>query len=126
MSDSESCVDHLRGFAEAFIDPKYSNRWVHILLERPKKSSVELAKFERQLSSKCCAILESKDLDRLAETVADRSGCFFNGVSDPQLMPFREARARALLEVQDAIFSILPGREAVFFFHEGWGWHCKK
>jgi hypothetical protein len=126
MPDLENYVEHLRGFAEAFIDPKYSNRWVHILLERPKKSSMELAKFERQLNSKCCAILKSKDLDSLVETVTDKSGCFFDGVSDPQLISLREARARALLEVQDAIFSISPGREAVFFFHEGWGWYCKK
>ena len=126
MPDSENCVDHLRGFAEAFIDPRYSNRWVHILLERPKKSSVELAKFERHLNSKCCAILESKDLDCLAKTVPDKPGCFFDGLSDPQLITFREARAPTLLEVQDAIFSILPGREAVFLFHEGWGWHSKK
>jgi 3-hydroxyacyl-CoA dehydrogenase len=37
-STSEEAEDHLRAFAESFIDKTFRDRWLHIMLEKPKKA----------------------------------------------------------------------------------------
>src|SRR5688572_20458649 len=53
----EDAEKHLRAFAESFVDSKHSDRWVHLLVEKPEKAEKALHKFERQLNERCCKLI---------------------------------------------------------------------
>src|SRR5687767_2134551 len=79
---AEEAEKHLRGFAESFIDKRYSERWIHLLIEKPEKANKELFKFEHQLNEiHCKAIGRGANTfpSALAEVYGSRSGVYFDG-----------------------------------------------
>jgi len=46
--------------------------------------------------------------------------------SQPAGLPLLKAASLATERKADALFSITPGKLALFFFHEGYAWKCEK
>lgn len=122
----EVVEQHLAGFAEAFIDRRFRARWLHILIERPTKAALELKRFERHCDPRYCHLLEPGHVDAvsLANELGAVSGCFYDGGGEPCWLGLAEAVTAAA--GRDALFSIAPAKVAVFFFHEGWAWICRR
>ena len=62
----------------------------------------------------------------MEEIPATTGGLYFDGSGSPKLTILREAIDEANERAIDAVFSISPGKQAVFLFHEGWAWICQK
>jgi hypothetical protein len=125
---SEDADKHLRGFAEAFIDKAHVDRWIHIIFEKQKKAENELRKFERHLDSRYCTMLNSADTFpvSLSEEYGTKLGIYFDGSEPPCKITAPEAGSLVAERSTDAIFSMIPGKLAIFFFHEGWSWKCER
>lgn len=112
--------DHLVSFAKAFIVKNKIERWTDLLSRRPKR-----------IFSKSSGIFNHLDMNYAVQhdsmqNVADQNimGVFFDFINDPSIVTFKEAIT--LGDYRDAIFSIKPGKFAIFFFHEGWNFVCKR
>lgn len=110
---------HLKLFIKSFIQTKFQNRWFHMILEKPSKGFLGMVKFERHNNPKYCTLFKYKDYQNLRK--ANKLGLFFNG---------KECMFTKLSNIEDpfsdAIFSVKPGREVNFLFHELWFWKCIK
>lgn len=117
---------HLEGFANTFINKDYIDRWKHILIAKPSKAKKELVKFERQLNNSRCTLIENPSQDLVQYIGAKTNGLYFDGFENPHVKNLGEAIDEATFNCRDALFSIEAGELAVFIFHEGWSWLCKK
>ena len=125
--NSETDINlHLEAFANAFVDKKYSDRWKHILIQKPNKAKTELVKFERQLNNSRCTLIENPDINLVKTINASTLGVYFDGLENPQIISLESAINQATFNCTDALFSITPGELAILLFHEGWSWLCKK
>lgn len=125
---SEEVKQQLRAFAESFIDKHYVDRWIHITLEKPKKARAEIHKFERHLCPKYCKMLNNADAFPvpLAEVYGAKLGIYFDGTEPPCKITAPEAASLSTERNIDALFSIIPGKLALFFHHDGWSWKCAR
>ena len=129
---------HLREFIRAFISKKYQNRWMHIIFEKPEKGKIEFSKFENHLNENYCKLLDTypeiNDFTFLNSFFIQKGigiqqfveltpGILYQPGFKPIKITFNEAMRKANW---DSIFSIIPGKLAVFFYHEGWSWLCYK
>ncbi|MFN2407124.1 MAG: hypothetical protein ABR594_13805 [Pyrinomonadaceae bacterium] len=124
----EEAQDHLRAFAESFIKKAFVDRWLHITLEKPKKAEEELRKFENHLDARYCTMLHGADSFpvSLAEAYGSKRGVYFDGSEPACRMTAPEASSLATERNADALFSLTPGKLALFFFHEGYAWKCER
>lgn len=125
MKTTHSPDEHLKGFVKSFIDPVHSDRWRHTLLEKVEKAQAELKKFERHLNTSACKLIEAKEIANLIEIKSASTGVYFDGYGEAKNIPLSVAYEIAHENKRDAIFSFHAGKEALFFFHEGWGWLCQ-
>ena len=126
---AEEAEKHSRGFAESFIDRRHSERWIHLLIEKPEKADKALQKFEHQLNESCCkAIGRGSDTfpSALAEVYGSKSGVYFDGSESPHKVSVAEAVTLAAERFADAIFSVEAGELAFFFHHDSGTWVCEK
>jgi hypothetical protein len=119
----ELAKEHLEAFSKAFIDKKYLERWRFLIVERPTRAKRELRKFDWHLNDDRCRLIEAYEADPeiLSQQFGSKLGVYFDGTRPPSLMTVAEAAGFQ----EDAIFSLEPGRLAIFFFHEGWAWICE-
>lgn len=112
--------DHLSMFAKKFIIKNRVDRWLDLLVRRPKKIFEKSSDIFDHLDSSYC-----KRNDEL-ENVVDQNtlGVFYNFHGEPIVITFKEAVD--LGHYKNAIFSIKSGKLAVFFFHEGWNYICNR
>jgi hypothetical protein len=62
----------------------------------------------------------------LAEVFGTKLGVYFDGTEPPCRITAPEASTLATERNVDAMFSMVPGKLALFFFHEGWSWKCER
>lgn len=120
---------HLRAFAESFIGKNYTNRWVHLLIDKPEKAEKALCKFEHQLDERYCKGVGYGAITfpaSLAEVYGSTPGVYFDGSELPCQISVAEAATLASSRVVDAIFSLNPGKRAIFFHHDSGVWICEK
>jgi hypothetical protein len=119
----EIAKEHLIAFANSFIAKEHIARWIHITLEKPAKAYREMVKFNQYLNQSKCQLIKGPDVFplSLAKKYGPGLGVYFDGTGPAVHM----SAAEAGMPERDAIFSIEPGRLAIFFFHEGWAWHCE-
>jgi hypothetical protein len=119
---------HLRAFAASFIDKNYTDRWIHITIEKPEKAKYEMHKLERHLNPTYCKMMADVEAFpvSLAEAYGSKQGVYFDGTEPAQRMTAPEAASLAEERNVDAMFSIAAGKLAIFFFHEGWAWKCER
>jgi hypothetical protein len=122
--DAELRRLHLRAFAESFIQPHRVERWIHATIDKPTKARTCLAKFPDHRIASHCPEVSGTALwpESLTARFGDGLGLFFNGRGDGGLTSIAHAATLG----GDAIFSLVPGKLAVVFFHEGWGWICTR
>jgi hypothetical protein len=119
---------HLRGFIAAFIQPRAQSRWEHCLLEDPEKAREHLQHFHRDLDPAHCRALRGADCfpRRLAGAYGDPVGVYFTGNSGAQLVTAAEAATLATGDFADALLSLVPGKRALCFDHDGGVWACER
>jgi len=120
----EEAKDHLIKFAHAFVAEEHIPRWLHIVIERPEKAKREITKFENYLNRERCYLMKGAELfsSSLSKKYGNQLGVYFDGDGPAVLKTAAEAGEWR----PDAVFSLKPGKLAVFFFHEGWAWHCEQ
>ena len=113
------CDEHLTGFASAFVIASKRERWLELLSRRGKNTFRNSAKLMDALDSRYCLRVDGKwELD------ANSLGVFYDFFSEPSVTTLTQATAVG--HDQDAIFSIVPGKLAIHFSHEGWSWLCRR
>jgi hypothetical protein len=122
---SEEIRAHFVGFVGSFIDEQFRARWKHILVTRPDKAKNELHRFEHHHDSRRCTRLSSAALASLLGTrMSDCKGMFFDGYELPEIKTGKQVADGLCTFAEDAIFSLVPGEQAVFISHDGFGWLC--
>ena len=119
---------HLRAFGNEFIEPSNLNRWTHIIFEKPEKAKNELSKLGNCINKKFFHTLigsESFPVS-LFEKFGNREGVFFDGIEVPCKLTASEAASLKEERDVNALFSIIPGKLALFFFRDGDVMLCEK
>ena len=121
ICDAETYGAHVRAFVEAFVQRERRERWLHLLLHRPKQLTKNSSKLRSHLDRRYC--IEVSDLTSLLN---DQDGvfCDLGFASGPVVIT--TLRALKLGDFRDAIFSMAPGTLAVYFFHEGTAFICRR
>lgn len=110
---------HIIAFVNSFVERNRRDRWLHLLLKRPKKLFRNSHKLHDCLDKTRCA--ESLEPDSLEDEMTGMF-CDFWSDSNPILVSAR--RAIELGTGHDALFSVSPGKHAVYFFHEDFVMEC--
>jgi hypothetical protein len=114
--------EHLDAFVDAFVVREKKDRWKTLLARRGAKGIAESHKLRDALDGRFCTRVAHGDVATLGP--ADRACVFFDFWSDPEATTAKAALARG--PDTDAIASLDPGRLAVYFFHEGEVWLCRR
>ena len=112
--------EHIAAFVASFVQRHRRDRWLHLLTARPKqlfKNSHKL--FEHLDKSRCTQALTPSSLRPADE------GVFLDFHSDSVPLLVTAERALELGFGQDALFSVIPGKIAVYFFHEDFVMECR-
>jgi hypothetical protein len=95
-------------------------RWLELLTRRPRRIDRYSSKMHADLDRRVCANMGQ----RLTETPGLKGeGVYYDFYDSPRVVP-----VEALLNLNvpgDAIYSLVPGKLAVYFFHEGEVWICR-
>ena len=118
MDADRECPDdvynvHIVAFVSAFVLRNHRDRWRQLLSMRPKQLLKNSHKLYNHLDKSKCS--ESSDYAVLAPATVGMF-CDFHAASPPLLLTGQ--RAIELGRGHDALFSIIPGKLAVYFFHE--------
>lgn len=112
---------HLAEFGKAFMDRNHIHRWIHITQEKPEKASDELGKLLWGIDTKFQHVVSGSSAfpDSLERRFGVTRGVYFDGMEEPCKVTAMEASTLAAERSYDALFSIIPGESAIFFFHHG-------
>ena len=119
---------HLRAFVTSFILKPHRERCLHVLLDSPKKAVRELQKLDRWLDPEFATELEGSAgfPSELDKRLGAKRGVYFDGSDPSLLLTPAEAATLTTRDVSDAILSIVPGRCALAFHHEGYVYFCER
>ena len=124
MDADRECPDdvyqaHIAAFVSAFVERERRDRWIHLLSSRPKQLFKNSHKLHNHLDkSRCTELPEPISIDPATVGMF----CEFHADSLPLLVTGQ--RAIELGTGHDAIFSVVPGKLAVYFFHEDFVMEC--
>jgi len=118
VADGETYLRHMTGFVESFVLPARRERWLYLLTERPKRLARDSHKLRNDLDYRWCGTLGGGGDPEIRQ-----DGVYYEFVGEPRVLS--AAEADRIGSGQDAIFSVVPGRWAVFFFHEFQSWLCR-
>lgn len=112
---------HLAEFGHAFVSRDRRERWTHITQERPEKAKDEIGKLIWETNEQLHEPLFGSNgfPNALKKRFGNKMGVYFNGIDEPCKVTAVEASSLAASYPVDALFSIMPGKLAIFFFHEG-------
>ena len=123
-TDQECSADtyreHMAAFVSSFVDRDGRDRWLNFLVNRPKQLYKNSHKLHDRLNKTRCTEAEQPKIADLSVTGVF---CDFHHDSPPLLITAE--RAIELGTGHDAIFSIVPGKHAVYFFHEDFVMECR-
>jgi hypothetical protein len=110
---------HLSEFVDAFVVPDRRERLKYIFARRGKNAREEGSSLFTHLDERLC-----KQVDGGFGLDDDAQGVFYDFRHEPRPATLREAVRAA--GGDDVLFSIVPGKLAVFLSHEGWSWLCRR
>ena len=116
----ENIAKHMVSFATEFVVKERRDRWIGILSNHKLKNFKLSSKLYEHLNRSFCV----RNDDLVAVTTDDVVGVFYDFFDAPREMNFATAKELGL--GSDAIFSIISGKHAVFFFHEHENYELKK
>jgi hypothetical protein len=105
------------GFVAAFVVPAKRERWAELLARRPRKIRKSSHKLHSDLDRRVC-----QPVTELPASVRG-AGLFYGFFDAPRMVPAECAAVAA--GGGDAIFSLVPGKLAVYYFHEDEVWLCR-
>ena len=110
---------HLVSFFKSFMPKQRNERWIYLSKKQSPRAYRDSHKLEHLLDFGF-----SKEID--SETVLSKykTGVFWDFKDKPIIVSPEDAFI--LSYYQDGIYSIEPGKKAVFFFHEGGIWLFQK
>ena len=111
---------HMRSFAEAFAADARKEKWLDLLTNRSENTFNQSSKLFNHLNHRY--IEQNDSLSNIAPD--DTVGVFYDFKDEPRCISFKEAIEEG--KNHDSIFSIELGKLAVYFFHEGWNFVCKR
>lgn len=117
LADEAAWLQHATGFAAAFVTPAKRERWAEMLSRRPRRVGRDSHKLHSDLDRRCCRVVAE------LPAAIRGSGLFYGFFDAPRVVPVESAAVVA--GGGDAIFSLVPGKLAVYFFHEGEVWLCQ-
>lgn len=94
--------------------------WIGLLSERPDHILNRSSKLFNYLDHNY--IEQNDSLNNVA--AKDKPGVFYDFKSEPKCISFDEAIEEG--KGCDALFSIIPGKLAIYFLHDGWNFVCEK
>src|SRR5688572_23199418 len=114
---------HLYAFIRSFVEPRKRARWIHCLIDQPKKSRELLAQAAGLDVRHCRKVLDGDSLERIlyVEFANDR-GVYWDGDRPAVRATVIDAWAGEMT-TGDALYSVTPGRKALFFHHDIL-WRC--
>ena len=131
---------HMHAFIDTFIKPGARDRWLtrvwephQLWLQQHKRTSDTtqkahrvFAEFESDRITNLCAPLDHTASwpIPLSQRFGSQLGVFFHTGSEPSRLTAAEAATQAFEE--NSIWSLILGREALLFLHEGPTWLCKR
>ncbi len=110
---------HLAAFVDAFVVAIRRERWKDLLLLRRNRAFRDSSKLMDHLDTRFC-----RRVDGAFGLARDVRGVFYDFSEEPHWTSLQEARERG--EHHDAIFSVVPGKVAIHWSHEGWSWLCRR
>lgn len=122
----EVAQELLLSFVAAFVVPSYRDRARNLVQKPGRKSWTQVSLLLlRKLDTATCRNCEDESRPSAWPARFDQAGMYLAGFSEGFEMSIREASQLALYNIEDAVFSIVPGRLAVVMHHE-WGvWLCE-
>ncbi len=117
LAAEELWLQHAARFAAVFVAPAKRERWSRLLARRPRRIFGDSHKLHTDLDRRTCRLVA----DLPAGICGD--GLFYGFSDAPRVVP--AALAAVAAGGGDAIFSLVPGELAVYFFHEGEVWLCQ-
>lgn len=112
LADEEVWTEHFTRFVESFVQKDRSERWLHLLLSRPKQIYSNSHKLHQHLDwSKCSQLEDTSQLNQKSK------GLYYNFINEPMILTVADALIAG--PEDDGILSVVPGKLAVYFFHEG-------
>ena len=120
MNNKVDIQQHMKLFAESFMLESRKEKWARLLCERPESIFNQSSRLFNYLYHN---LIEQNDsLKNVADD--DATGVFYDFKDEPRIISFKEALLAN--KKHDAIFSITPGKLAIYFFHEWWNFVCNK
>src|SRR5262245_31142914 len=101
---------HATAFARAFVVPAKQDRWTELLTRRPRRIGRNSDKLHSDLDRTRCQLVTA------LPAAVRGTGLFYGFFDVPRIVPATSAAVAA--GGGDAIFSVVPGVLAVYFFHE--------
>lgn len=117
VADEAAWLQHAAGFALAFVVSAKRERWTELLAWRPRRIGGDSHKLHSDLDRRHCRVVAE------LPAAIRGSGLFYGFFDAPRMVPAESAAMVA--GGGDAIFSLVPGKLAVYFFHEGEMWLCQ-
>lgn len=119
MGGSVSIEQHLSGFVDAFVVPARRERWKYLLARKGKGAFRDSSKLMDYLDPRFC-----KQVDGAFGLPGDTHGVFYDFYDEPRLTSLQEANEVG--QNEDALFSAVAGKLAIYWSHEGWSWLCRR
>lgn len=110
-TSAEVYEEHIRAFVASFIEKMRQDRWLYLLLERPKSAFKNSHKLYGDISRKYCV-----PSDNINSLLPKQVGVYYDFYFAPCDLTVEDAIT--ISSGNDAIFSIHPGKLAIYFFHE--------
>jgi hypothetical protein len=117
--DEATYLRHMTGFAESFVLPTRRERWLYLLKTRPKRIARDSHKLRNDLDYRYCSRLGGGCDPGIMQV-----GVYYEFWGEPRFLSASDADYVGF--GGDAIFSVVPGRLAAFFFHEIQSWLCRR
>ena len=118
VAEEAMWIEHASRFVTAFVVPARRDRWRWLLLERPRRIGRDSHKLHSDLDPRFC---QSEGV--LPPEVLTGEGLYYPFADLPRVVP--ASSIDLAVGNGDAIFSLVPGKLAVYFFHEGEIWLCR-
>jgi hypothetical protein len=117
VAEEADWLRHATGFVTTFVAPDNRQRWAELLTRRPRRIGRDSHKLHSAIDRRCCRVVTELPAAVRGE------GLFYGFFDAPRVVPAERAAVAA--GGGDAIFSLIPGKLAVYFFHEGEMWLCQ-
>lgn len=116
--DEADYLRHMSAFVASFVEARKRERWLYLLTNRPKRIGRDSHKLHSDLDRRTCRRFEHyPELQKIKAP-----GVFYEFRDEARWVDVTTALS---FPYDDTVLSIVPGRLAIFFFHELETWLCE-